>query len=103
MNLEAKNTKELKKIRTQAKAQVIIMVSSLILIFSWFSMFSWLFKQDTFSYQAFYEVGRFAAPLASDFNLVIPIIFLSTIAVTLIYIFILITFAPKLKHQKTNK
>ena len=40
---------EFKKLRIQAKNQVIILISSLVFVFLWFTFFSWISNTRTFS------------------------------------------------------
>jgi len=91
---------ELKKLRIQAKYQVIIMVSSLILVFLWFSYFSWISNQRTFSREAFYQLGKAAG---MEVNYIIPITFFLASIFTVLYIIILKKFAPTIKENSLKK
>lgn len=83
---------ELKKIRRQGKAQVIIMVSSLVLVFLWFSCLAWLFEQETFSQEAFEYFGQGALGSSG----LIILIFGITVIFTFIYVYILKKLAPSM-------
>ncbi|MFX1281906.1 MAG: hypothetical protein ACFFA3_21335, partial [Promethearchaeota archaeon] len=48
---------DLKKFRTQARSRVIVLISSLILIFLWFTDFSWITQNRTFSSMALAAAG----------------------------------------------
>lgn len=77
--------REIHKIRTQGRAQIIILVSSLVLVFLWFTTLSWVFDQPTFGQEAFeYMAGE-------DFSVSFLVIISFNIALlfTIAYIYIL--------------
>lgn len=91
---------ELKKLRIQAKYQVIIMVSSLILVFLWFSYFSWILNQRTFSREAFHALGK---AIGMEVNLIIPMTFFLASIFTILYIILLKKFAPTIKEGSLER
>jgi len=87
---------ELRKLRIQARNQIIILLFSLILIFLWFTFFSWTSKTRTFSSEAAYHA---AEALGLDMNSIIPLTFFIAIIFTIFYIIILKRYSPSLKYK----
>ena len=77
---------ELKRFRTQARSRVIVLISSLILIFLWFTDFSWITQQATFSSMALAAAGR---SIGMETYQVISVTFIITILFTIFYILLL--------------
>ncbi|MFX0029846.1 MAG: hypothetical protein ACFE8B_11590 [Candidatus Hermodarchaeota archaeon] len=77
---------ELKRFRTQARSRVIVLISSLILIFLWFTDFSWITQHATFSSMALAAAGR---SLGMRISHVISVTFIITILFTIFYILLL--------------
>jgi hypothetical protein len=77
---------EVKRIRIQGRAQIIIMISSLIFIFLWFTLFSSLFNQSTFSQETFEYFGELAGFSSSFLIIFIAMI---TAGFTVVYIYLI--------------
>jgi ammonia channel protein AmtB len=92
--------KKYKELRIQAKNQVIILISSLILVFLWFSFFSWITNRRTFSGEAFYHAAR---ALGMEISYVVPLIFLFASVFTIFYIILLKKFSLKIKKKSIEK
>ena len=76
---------EIRRIRKQGRAQVIILVSTLLLVFLWFTSFSWIFDQQTFGQEAMYSVmGEFFSV-----QFLIILTFMIASFFTIVYIYIL--------------
>lgn len=91
---------ELKKIRKEGRSQVIVMISSLILVFLWFSYFSWQLDQETFSQGAIQYMGESSSlsiPLVMNFILIFSIFF------TIFYIWLLKRLVPSLVDKSERK
>ena len=98
--MENKELQEkLKEIRVQAKTQVILLISSLFLIFLWFTYFSWSLNQKTFSAEATESVAD--AVKVSSSNMV-PITFIIAILFTIFYLILMKMFTPTLikRHEE---
>ncbi len=70
--------KELRQLRTQGKVEVIILVSSLVLIFLWMSFLSISFELPTFSgdvYRAASNTMGMPAAMTLNFSLLFAILF----------------------------
>ncbi|MFX1488300.1 MAG: hypothetical protein ACFFBI_04075 [Promethearchaeota archaeon] len=78
--------KDLKRFRTQSRSRVIVLIASLILIFLWFTDFSWITQQVTFSSAALAAAGH---ALGMSTHLVISVTFIITILYTIFYILLL--------------
>ncbi|MFX0059032.1 MAG: hypothetical protein ACFE85_07105 [Candidatus Hodarchaeota archaeon] len=87
---------ELRKLRIQAKNQVIILLLSLILVFLWFTFFSWTLNTPTFSSEATYHA---AEALGIDINSLIPITLFIALVFTFFYIIILKKHSPRFKDK----
>lgn len=82
---------KLKKIRKQGRSQIIIMISSLLLVFLWFSAFSWVLDQPTFGQEVFhYMMSGFSPTYA------IILIFIISMLFTIFYIYLIKRLAPSL-------
>jgi len=77
---------DLKQLRIQARSRVIMLISSLILIFLWFTNFSWDTDQATFSSRA---MAAFARGLGMETYYIIPVTFIITVLFTIFYIILL--------------
>ena len=77
---------ELKQLRTQARSRVIVLISSLILIFLWFTNISWVVDIATFSSMAMSSV---ASTLGMKTYYIIPVTFIITVLFTIFYIILL--------------
>ena len=97
MNNNPEIQEELKRIRKQGKAQIIIMVSSLVLVFLWFTCLSWLFGVDTFGQEAFEYFGMLGS---FSLSFIIILAFAITVYFTLFYIYILKRFLPYLSDDE---
>jgi len=90
---------EFKKLRIQAKNQVIILISSLVFVFLWFTFFSWISNTRTFSSDATYQA---AEAIGMEISYLVPIIFFFAIIFTIFYFLILKKFTPKImENSKT--
>jgi hypothetical protein len=85
---------QFKKLRIQAKNQVIILISSLILVFLWITFFSWILNTQTFSREASYHAAK---ALGMEISYIVPIMFFFAIIFMLFYFLILKKCAPKIK------
>ncbi|MFW9938170.1 MAG: hypothetical protein ACFFA8_07165 [Promethearchaeota archaeon] len=90
---------ELRKLRIQAKNQVLILLMSLVLIFLWFTFFSWILDTQTFSSEASYYAAK---ALGMNINFLIPITFFIAMIFTLFYIIILKKYAPNFKKRSPS-
>ncbi|MFX0141738.1 MAG: hypothetical protein ACFFDN_49325, partial [Candidatus Hodarchaeota archaeon] len=89
--------KEFKKLRIHARNQVIILIFSLILVFLWFTFFSWILNTQTFSREASYYAAQ---AVGLEINFIVPITFFFAFIFTVFYILILRKLAPKIKEFK---
>lgn len=87
---------ELRKLRIQAKSQVIILFLSLVLIFLWFTFFSWTLNTQTFSGEATFHAAK---ALGMDFRSIVPLTFFVAIIFTVFYIIILKKYSPRIKYK----
>jgi len=85
MKNESVLEEEVRRIRTQGKAQIIIMISSLVLVFLWFTILSWLLKQRTFSQETIEYVGQHAG-FNSSFLIIFTVIITAFFTVVYIYL-----------------
>ena len=74
---------EFKDLRRQARNQVLVMMSSLILVFLWFTLFSLNFRQETFSADATETATEAAQVPAWSY---LPMMFLVSVVFTLCYV-----------------
>ncbi len=100
--------KQLKEIRIQSRNQVILLIFSLILVFLWFTNFSWTLHQKTFSIDATETAGNESAKaMGEDSEMgvaaVIPITLVIAIIFTIIYIILLIAFTPCFTKNNRNR
>ncbi|MFW9773314.1 MAG: hypothetical protein ACFFEO_14250 [Candidatus Thorarchaeota archaeon] len=77
---------ELKRLRTQGRSRVIVLVASLILIFLWFTNFSWVTGNATFSSAAMAALARY---LGMRSFYIIPVTFIITVLYTIFYILLM--------------
>ncbi|MHA2007098.1 MAG: hypothetical protein ACXABO_08255 [Promethearchaeota archaeon] len=77
---------ELKQLRSQARSQVIVLISSLILIFLWFTNISWATKQATFSSKATQAAGE-ALGMGTSHTISITIVL--SVIITIFYVILL--------------
>ncbi|MHA2391177.1 MAG: hypothetical protein ACXAEX_04340, partial [Promethearchaeota archaeon] len=77
---------DLKKLRTQGRSRVIVLIASLILIFLWFTNFSWATDHMTFSSAALAALARY---LGMRTYYIIPVTFIITVLYTIFYILLM--------------
>lgn len=83
---DEKIREDLKRLRTQARSRVIVLISSLILIFLWFTNISWVVDIATFSSMAMAAAGR---AFGIETYYIIPVTFIITVLFTIFYIILL--------------
>ncbi len=83
---DEKIREDLKQLRIQARSRVIVLISSLILIFLWFTNISWVVDIATFSSMATQAVAR---TLGMKTYYIIPVTFIITVLFTIFYIILL--------------
>ncbi|NVM46162.1 MAG: hypothetical protein HWN79_14695 [Candidatus Lokiarchaeota archaeon] len=83
---DEKIREDLKRLRIQARSRVIMLISSLILIFLWFTNLSWITDQETFSSGA---MAAFAHALGMKTYYIIPATFIITVLFTIFYLILL--------------
>ena len=74
------------RFRKEVRFKVIVLISTLILVFLWFSDIAWIVRIDTFSSLAMEYLGEFLGFRTSHF---ISITFIITILYTIFYIILL--------------
>jgi hypothetical protein len=83
---DEKIREDLKQLRAQARSRVIVLISSLILIFLWFTNISWVVDIATFSSMAMAAVAR---AFGMKTYYIIPVTFIITVLFTIFYIILL--------------
>ncbi|MHA1931293.1 MAG: hypothetical protein ACW96X_02070 [Promethearchaeota archaeon] len=86
---DEKIREDLKQLRTQARSRVIVLISSLILIFLWFTNISWVVDSETFSRGAMAALARGLGMSTTYY--IIPVTFIITVLFTIFYIILLKT------------
>ena len=100
MEINSKIEEKLERIRKQGKAQIIILVASLGLVFLWFTFLSWVFGDNTFGQEAFvwfYSFGSF------DLSFMIMMTFIITMLFTYTYFLILKRYLPLLSADVSEE
>jgi hypothetical protein len=89
----------LKQLRIQARSRVIVLIASLILIFLWFTNFSWVVDHETFSTGAMAAVAR---ALGMRTYYVIPVTFIVTVLFTIFYIILIKVLISSSFNSRSN-
>lgn len=97
---DEKLKEELRKLRIQAKYQVIILISSLFLVFLWFTYLSWILDQETFSRETFRHLGK---AVGMEVSYIVPMTFFLAFFFTILYIILLKKFTPIIKDSILEK